>query len=322
MPKSLALNSLKPLATIGSGLGKQKKLLVLIYHRVLDRPDPMRPEEIDIKTFKWQMELLKAYFNVLPLDIALEQLKNDCLPSRAVCITFDDGYADNYHNALPVLSEMEFNATFFIASGYLDGGRMWNDTIIESIRLLTHPTLDLKQFGCDLYDVSSDIKKAQTSLVLLDKVKRMNKEQQTSCINAILSHIDKDQIPKDLMLSTEQLKALSKAGMIIGGHTVTHPILSSMSDEEVDLELTVNKASLEELIDKPVDFFAYPNGKLNMDYRLDQTKIIEKAGYKAAFSTNWSYINKKSDIWQLPRFRPWENNPVDFMIRLVYMYFK
>ena len=58
------------------------------------------------------------------------------LPSRSVAVTFDDGYADNARIALPILREERVPATFFIATAYLDGGRMWNDTVIEAVRRL------------------------------------------------------------------------------------------------------------------------------------------------------------------------------------------
>ena len=117
--KAITLYGLKQLATLASGFGKKKKLFILIYHRVLDEPDFMRPGEVDKIKFAWQMELLSKYFNVLSMSDALEKIQKNTLPPRAVCITFDDGYADNYHNALPILKNNQLTATFFISSGYL-----------------------------------------------------------------------------------------------------------------------------------------------------------------------------------------------------------
>ena len=71
---------------------------------------------------------------MIPLDVAVDALKTGKLPARAAAITFDDGYADNRSIALPILKQHGLSATFFIATGYLNGGRMWNDTIIEAIR--------------------------------------------------------------------------------------------------------------------------------------------------------------------------------------------
>ena len=120
---------------ISGGLG-QARLSVLIYHRVLAAPDLLRPWEPDRDRFRRQMELLASNFKVLNLGEAVQRLAEGRMPPRAACVTFDDGYADNAAIARPVLEELQLPATFFIATGYLDGGRMWNDTVIESLRLL------------------------------------------------------------------------------------------------------------------------------------------------------------------------------------------
>ncbi len=73
------------------------------------------------------MGWVKTWFNVMPLDAAVNALKKRNLPARAMAITFDDGYADNQVTALPILKQHGLSATFFIATGYLDGGRMWNE---------------------------------------------------------------------------------------------------------------------------------------------------------------------------------------------------
>ena len=66
------------------------------------------------------------------------------VPPKSILITFDDGYADNHDIALPILKRHGLTATFFIATGFLDGGRMWNDTVIEAVRRTKRTTLDLR----------------------------------------------------------------------------------------------------------------------------------------------------------------------------------
>ena len=121
----------KLIATAACGLGARRKLLILTYHRVLDDVEGI-VGGISVESFGKQIEVLSRYFQVLRLDRASMLLSEHKLPPRAACITFDDGYADNFENALPILEKHNIPATFFIAAGYLDGGIMWNDIVIEA----------------------------------------------------------------------------------------------------------------------------------------------------------------------------------------------
>ncbi len=317
---SLILKALQPIASFASGLGKQKKLFILIYHRVLDEPDFMRPGEVDKHAFTWQMQLLAKYFNVLPLAEALQGLQNGQLPSRAVSITFDDGYADNLHNAVPILKQFGLTATFFIASGFLNGGRMWNDSIIETIRVLPGTDLDLTAMGLGHYAIATPQEKAQTAATLLKKLKHLEPAQRQSQTDLISKLADK--LPGNLMLTDAELKALHAQGMEIGGHTVNHPILAKLSDDMAWQEISANKLFLEHLLNVPIRYFAYPNGKLHEDYRPEQTGLVKNAGYLAALSTQTHAADPSSSIWQLPRFTPWDNSPAKFMLRLIKTYIK
>lgn len=315
------LSVFKPLATLASGLGRQKKLFILIYHRVLDKPDFMRPGEVDISVFNWQMELLANFFNVLPLTEAVDRLYGNTLPPRAVAITFDDGYADNLHNALPILQHYGLTATFFIASGFLDGGRMWNDTVIESIRGITQRSLDLTEIDLGACDISTEPKKAASAAAILSAIKHLHpriREKKANLIGALSS----EPLPADLMLTTQQLKTLAASGMDIGGHTENHPILTLLDGKAAKKEIFDNKCRLEKILNKEIRAFAYPNGKPGADYLPEHVDIVKDCGYRAAFSTQWGVGTHKTDLWQLPRFTPWDKSPEKFLLRMAHVFAK
>lgn len=316
--QAILLSTLKLIATFASELGKRKKLFILIYHRVLNEPDFMRPGEVDRNTFTWQMQLLAKYFNVLPLSEALEGLQQNTLPPRAISITFDDGYADNYTNALPILKQFGLTATFFIASGYLDGGRMWNDTVIEAIRSFPQSQLDLSEIDLGCFDLSTPELRSECAKQIIIKIRHLDYRQRLSKTQYI-EQCAKD-LPDNLMLSSGQLKTLVEFGMEIGGHTVTHPILATLTDEQVMSEVKENKIHLETLLNVPIRLFAYPNGKPEQDYLLKHPALLATCGYRAAFSTISGVAVKSSDSWQLPRISLWDQTPVKFMFRLIQKY--
>ena len=318
--KAVLLKGLQYAASLTSGIGRSKKLFILIYHRVLVSPDFMRSGEADIEAFNWQMELLATYFNVLPLDVALEKLQTNQLPGRAVCITFDDGYADNLKNAVPILKKYGLPATFFIATGFLNGGRMWNDSIIEAIRIMPETKLDLTAINLGKFELDTQLKKAAASEAIIKQLKHLQPQQRKLTTEHIISLAE--DLPNDLMLTNDQLLELHHHGMEIGGHTVTHPILAKLDVDSARKEIADNKIALETILDQKLRFFAYPNGKPGQDYLPEHTEILKDMGYQAALSTQWGVANQSSDFWQLPRFTPWDQDPLKFMGRMMLMYNK
>ena len=113
---------------------RDNRLLILIYHRVHPQPDPMFPGEVDAFTFRHADGPVAAVLQSVAAPRSRGGPKAGSTAARSVCVTFDDGYADNATEALPILVRNSVPATFFVAPGFLDGGRMWNDTIIETVR--------------------------------------------------------------------------------------------------------------------------------------------------------------------------------------------
>ena len=125
-------------------LSPRPRLSVLGYHRVMAVHDPLRPGTPTEAEFEARMRWVASNFDVMPLLDAIRALREDRLPWRALSITFDDGYADNHELALPVLRRLGLQATFFVATGFLDGGCMFNDAVIEAVRQASGPELALR----------------------------------------------------------------------------------------------------------------------------------------------------------------------------------
>ena len=288
-----------------SPAGAPARLSILIYHRVLAERDPLFPNEPTADTFNAQLGRLKQVFNVLPLHDAVSRLKAGTLPARAACITFDDGYADNLTLATPILKQHGLHATFFIATAYLNGGRMFNDTVIEAIRRSPLHTLHLEELSLGAFDIGNDAAKARAIGQILPRVKYLPLDTREQTVARIAELAQSGPLPNDLMLSTAQLKALHAAGMEIGGHTARHPILAKLDAGAVRSEITEGKEFLEQTLNTRVRLFAYPNGKPGADYLPEQAAIVRDLGFDAALSTQWGSATQSSDVFQLPRFTPW-----------------
>lgn len=295
--------------------GPRARLSILIYHRVLPEPDPLRPNEPDVAQFRWQMQLLARHFRPLPLAEAVHLLQSGRLPPRAVCVTFDDGYADNATLALPILRELNIPATVFIATAFLDGGRMFNDTLIESVRRLPDGRHDLTDLGLgerDLYTIHD-----RRALIgeLIAQSKYLAPAVRDEWVWRLAARVPLP-LPDDLMLRRDQVRALHAAGIAIGAHTFSHPILARLDDAAVRAEIVRGVEDVSAVLGTRPSLFAYPNGRPGQDYLARHTLLVRKLGFTAAVSTAWGVATRASDVYQLPRFTPWDRTPTRFLLRL------
>ena len=310
---SLASFALKNLLSLG---GFNKRLSILIYHRVLAQPDPLSPEVDYAESFDQQMSWLTSYFNIIPLHEAVQKLRQNKLSPCTACITFDDGYADNATNALPILQKYGISATFFVSTGFLDGGRMWNDTIIEMVQKIPEPVLDLSEIGLGQFEISTSSQREKAINTLLNKLKYLPLKSRELKIKEICTYYPVE-LPTDLMMTSEQVKLLHNSGMEIGGHTVNHPILACTEDAVAREEIANGKETLESIIRSPVRAFAYPNGKPLQDYLLKHVEMVKDLGFEAAVSTSRGAAKNSSNIYQLPRIGPWDQKKARFTLRMV-----
>ncbi|OGB33421.1 MAG: polysaccharide deacetylase [Burkholderiales bacterium RIFCSPLOWO2_12_FULL_61_40] len=307
---------LKSIASVLSPAGERARLSILIFHRVPSQKDPLFPDEPDAGRFDQVLSWVARWLQVIPLDQAVSRLGNGTLPTRAAAITFDDGYADNATHALPLLQRHGMAATFFVATSFLDGGRMWNDTIIESVRAFRGTKLDLRDAGLGTYAVESLEQRRVAVEAILGCLKYLAPQQRDEAVHAVADQVGA-RLPNNLMMRSEQVIGLRNSGMQIGAHTCSHPILERLPDEQARSEIRNSKTALESLLGEPVSLFAYPNGKPGVDFSAKHTVMVRQAGYVGAVSTAPGVAMLSSDVHQLPRFSPWDRTRTRYGARLL-----
>ena len=300
---------------LASVRGRDRRLSILLFHRVLAEPDPLFPGEIDVEMFDRMLAWLGDWFQVLPLGEAIARLDDGSLPAGAAAITFDDGYADNRLHAAPLLSARGLHATLFVATGFLDGGRMWNDSIIESVRLARRKELDLESIGQGRLAVGGIADKRAALARLIPAVKHLPVQERLRQVGIICESAEA-QLPDDLMMTSDQVREWHALGLGLGAHTVSHPILAKLDDESARREISTSREHLERLVGEPIRLFAFPNGKPGRDYSGQHALIAAELGYDAALSTHWGAATASCDRYQLPRFTPWDRTRTRFGLRM------
>lgn len=268
-----------------------KSLTVLNYHRI---DDPHRagfdsflptvsahPDE-----FNRQIEYLDRWFNVISLRDVINWLAGrHSLPPYAALITFDDGYLDNYTTAYPILRQHEFPAVIYLTSGHIDTDVPFYWDL--AAYCFFHTKADHVLFPNlteGFWRNSGDRDKVSNSWI--ESMKALPETQKQEWVSRLPEKLAVS-IPhnyfRKLMMNWDQVREMSSNGMEFGGHTINHPILSSLPLDQARVEIEGSKADIESEIGKQIFSFAYPNGKrADLDPSIEN--LVKDAGFRAAFT--------------------------------------
>ncbi len=271
-----------------------RRWLILMYHRVAAVARDFSALCVPPRTFEAQIRFLKRHFAIASLDQVAERLQSGRGPETdSIVITFDDGYKDNYTFAFPILRKYGVPATVFLTTGHIGNNLVfWWDRVGRLAGLGGSAGLQVR-FPGDLY--SADLREAIHQLLVCSPAKRkLRLAQVTSRLKqipdgqkkAILDDIER-QLPGHLAgfypaaLSWDEVREMASGGVDFGSHTVTHPILTQVTPEQAESELSVSKREIESRLGKPVRHFAYPNG-MATDHNPALENLLRKCGYHSA----------------------------------------
>ncbi len=295
-------------------LPTRARLTVLAYHRIraagASSEDYAFDESVfgpDEEQFDGQMAWLARHADAVSEGDVLDALAGKTkLPKRAVLITFDDGYRDNFDLALPILKARGVPGLFFIAPALIDQRRLgfWDqaawavkhtavvhlrasDLLPAELALATNPHQAVR-------DVANWLKGARAA----------DPDQALKELRHELKVAAPDQALEDRELMTwDQIRQLAAAGMGIGSHGLSHRVLAGLSEVEQRHELTESKARLEQRLCQDVRTIAFPSGSRGAYTKLTQALAAE-AGYEGCFTyetgVNDPLKLDRDDIRRLP----------------------
>jgi peptidoglycan/xylan/chitin deacetylase (PgdA/CDA1 family) len=275
----------------GAAWFARPRAAVLMYHSVVERPDETA-NTVRISqsraSFESQMSVLSRRFNPVSVEQVAEfASKGQSLPPRSVAVTFDDGFADNYGVVLPILSRYGIPATFYIMVDAVETGTPpWYCRLNFAFSTTIAPAWQDPENGRTFELGNGDVKTAA-----LSRACDLGAARSGAALEQLVHQIEESlQVaPLDarsgLMMNWEQVSALKKAGHTIGGHTLSHPNLAHVTEEEARWEIRGCKQRLEEKMGEPIRHFSYPHPALDPQWTPQTLQMTREAGFSSAMLT-------------------------------------
>ncbi|HEY5027015.1 MAG TPA: polysaccharide deacetylase family protein [Candidatus Angelobacter sp.] len=267
---------------------------ILMYHGVAPEGAP---------ALAAQLRYLVRHFQVVSLDTMLERLDKDSFPlAHELVLTFDDGLRNNLTVVYPILRDLQLPATFFVCPSLVESGAwLWNHEMRCRLQTLSAPHLAELRMKLLAPGTSAD------GIVEWMKTLRLPQRRHAE---AIIRHATPDfqatasQRASFDMMNWDDLLSLDRKLITIGSHTLSHPILTMLGAQEIELELLESRRCLEQRLQRTADFFCYPNGSYD-----ERAYAAVKKTYRAAVTTENGVLDgrERLDLHRLPRVPSAEN---------------
>jgi peptidoglycan/xylan/chitin deacetylase (PgdA/CDA1 family) len=303
--------------------------IILVYHRVARVSTDPQLLSVSPERFAEHLELIADRYETVRLAELVASAHEGQAPPHAVAVTFDDGYADNLDVARPLLERSSTPATVFVASGYVGGqGAFWWDELewllLRPGRLPSTVILEIgaERLRCELGEdavYTSGRAAACAGWTVLDDQDAGSRQRLYRLLCArlrVLNKTERARVLEHLRLITEaegsdgemprpltveEIVRLADGGLVdIGAHTVTHPVLSQLSPQLQQEEITGSKRTLEEALGRRLVSFAYPYGAPG-DFDTTTASIVRDAGFHHACATVPGRLNGRTDLFRIPR---------------------
>lgn len=279
-----------------------RPIVVLIYHRVTSLSTDPQLLAVTPENFRAHIAYLKKNFPIIRFEDNWSQVKQP-----AVVITFDDGYADNLYQVLPILEEFDVPATFFISTAYLgDHTEFWWDELERLILLERVYPVAFCMYGEDsekVWPTGTKSERVNMYQEIHTIMKQANTRQRSEWLRQLRLWAGVNEVGRDThrIMTTSELQLLAtNKNVTIGAHTVTHTRLSAISVDEQKHEILESRRRLEELIKKEISVFSYPFGG-RKDYSRESVILCRDANFIRSASNFRGQSHRWTDRHQIPR---------------------
>ena len=299
------------------------KLYIAMYHYIRDLKHSRYPciKGLDVNLFRSQIEFMTRHFNVITMEQVMDAVENGSeLPEKALLLTFDDGYIDNYTFAFPVLEELGVQGSFFIPGKTFTTHQLLDVNKIHYIlasanicELLEDVKREMERYrGGEFSYASTDelfneyavANRFDTKETVF--VKRMLQTVLPEKLRNVISSnlfekyvgVTEEQLAYEIYMTRDQIRTMKRHGMFIGIHGYDHYWLGNLEPEKMREDISLALDALDEFIDRKRWAMNYPYGSYNRNV----VEYISGKGACVGFTTDVRIAEiGKDPALELPR---------------------
>ena len=250
------------------------------------------------------------------------------VPQDGILLTFDDGLKDHYHYVLPALQKRGLWGFFYVSTGMYHTGRLMDahrihyllgrfggKTIAERLETLIKPEMIEQD---KIAEFSDHTYQHQSNDAATVEVKRLlnyylDAEWRTAVLDKLMAeYADESILVNQYYLTPNEIADMEKSGMVMGSHTVSHPVLSRLSKAEQEREITESFDFLEDVTGGlSMPSFCYPFGRPKT-FTNETVDILERRGVRFSFAVDHRDITEedmRNNPHRLPR---WDCNVFEY----------
>jgi len=291
-------------------VGRAGGRYVMAYHRVISASAAAADHVHDTmwiapETLAAQIRWMRSVGDIVDVETLIAA---DEHPSaRALfALTFDDGWRDNYTEAFPILRDARVPATIFVVSDALEhGGLFWTEDVVTKTHHIArqgggHRILDaLKELWPANQPRTKESSPSALSESWVEALKRVPDGERRDRIAAYFRAIGAVEEPlRGYLMTWDQAREMSNAGITFGSHTHTHQILEALDEPAIEHELVASRSAIANQLQRDVTLFCYPNAR----YRGTEGRVLAGCGYRYGFIIDSRQVRRPIDPFYIPRF--------------------
>lgn len=305
----------RPLSAAVGYAGGRASFPILCYHRVNDDADPFFPA-VPATVFDRHMAYVARAFRVMTVETLVERMRRGTVPRNALAITFDDGYRDALTHAAPILARHGLPATIYLTTGLVGSGEVaWFDRMAVAFKATRADTYVTP--WREPLPLATERDRLRALDRMIGYFKRLPDDDMRTSLDGLLRGLDvtDQKCFKNLMLTWDDVHALTGLGFTVGAHTVNHPILARVPARRAWTEIFGSRTMIESALGQAPRAFAYPNGRPE-DYTETVRHLVREAGFTCAVTTRFGVNDRTTSPYDLRRGGPWEHDVPTFALKL------